>query len=218
MPSGGAPASGGPAQCRRTGTIRPEGRHRSVPMQHSGAFCAVNFCAALRQCAHVRFRRVSCMTLWRHVMATAAARRASDDDLRVCCASRVARPTDIRISRPHRAQRPNVHPPSCGAEFIRRFGGHRIGARRPRVDVKDRGMSRLPRCDSRVARARVAKNAHGMRVGFGSTRYARCLIERRCVRVSRRRSSYGPQARRPHFGRRPRIPPPQGCGPALQIG
>ena len=76
------------------------------------------------------------MTLWRHDMATAAARRASDDDLRVCCASRVARPTDIRISRPHRAERPNVHPPSCGSEFVRRFGGHRIGARRPRVDVK----------------------------------------------------------------------------------
>ena len=86
-------------------------------------------------------------------MATAAARRASDDDLRVCCASRVARPTDLRISRPHRAQRRNVHPPPCGAEFVRRFGGHRIGARKPRVDVKDRGMSRLPRCDSRVARA-----------------------------------------------------------------
>ena len=52
---------------------------------------------------------------------------------------------------------PNVHPPSCGAEFVRRFGGHRIGARGPRVDVKDRGMSRLPRCDSRVARAALPK-------------------------------------------------------------
>jgi hypothetical protein len=157
------PSSGVPAQCRPTGTFRPESRHRAVPIQHSEASGAVNFCAALRQCAHVRFRRVSCMTLWRHVMATAAARRASDDDLRVCCASRVARPADIRISRPHRAEKPNVPPPSCRAEFVRRFGAHRIGARRPRVDVKDRGMSRLPRCDRRVVRATSPKNGHGNR-------------------------------------------------------
>jgi len=32
-----APPSGGPAQCRPTGTFQPEGRHRSVPMRHSGA-------------------------------------------------------------------------------------------------------------------------------------------------------------------------------------
>jgi hypothetical protein len=118
------------------------------------------------------------MTLCRHVMATAAARRASDDDLWVCCASRMAHTTDIRVSRPHRAERPQVHPPSCGSEFVRRFGGHRIGARRRRVDPRvnragaaalaanpilradatHRGISRTPRPQSRGARAQIVNN------------------------------------------------------------
>jgi hypothetical protein len=76
------------------------------------------------------------MTLWRHVMATAAARPASHDDVWVCWANRVAHTTHIRVSRPHRAEKPNVHPPSCGSEFVRRFGGHRIGARRRRIDSR----------------------------------------------------------------------------------
>ena len=172
-------------------------------------------------------------------MATAAARRASDDDLWVCCASRMAHTTDIRVSRPHRAEKPKVLPSSCGSEFVRRFGGHRIGARRRRVDPRVnraggqhcpprvlralrrrpfRCISRIPRGHSRGARAQIVKMPNARAEKCESLRYARCLIESRCVRGSRRRSLYGPQARRPHFGRRPRTPPPQGCGPVPRTG
>ena len=109
------------------------------------------------------------MTLWRHVMATAAARRASDDDLWVCGANRVAHSADIRISRPHRAERPNVYPYHRAERIHSSVWRASIGARRPRVGVKDRGMSRLPRCDTAERSGDV--NAHGMRIGCGLTRY-----------------------------------------------